>query len=420
MRILIATPYLPWPLNSGGNAAQFSTLESLMQDHEFTLVAPFYRPEQAALVRELAAKLPQVRVRGVFCGAPPERSVDKALRWAKKTARRLLRRPPLLVGDGLPYYPFNPLPGAFVHALSEELQRGVDLVQAEFAEMLPLGLWLPPQLPRLFIHHQIHTIYAERFLKANSSHPYSKYLTDWMSHQEQMYLQHFDAIVTFSDEDRRILSEWPGIKQVFTSPFPVPTDVGFAEKLAPSFNGRFIFLGSEDHDANRSALSWLIKDIWPKIRAELPDTQLEIIGRWSESWQSIHSSPKIRYVGFLPNLGEAIQGGIMLVPLLVGSGIRTKILAALAQGVPVVTTAVGAEGLLAQPGVDLLISDEAQAFASAAITLAKDQKQWVELSSSGHRTVQRHYSPEQVRRRRNEIYATLQPAKVSQKELILS
>lgn len=406
MRILIATPYLPWPLNSGGNAAQFSTLQSLMEDHEFTLVAPFYRLEQASLIEELASKLPRVRVRGVFCGAPPEGRVDRTVRWAKATARRILRRP-LLLGDGLPYYPFQPLPGQFIHALSEELQRGTDLVQAEFAEMLPLGVWLPPQMPRLFVHHQIHTIYAERFIKAHDPQAYSKYLTDWMSRQEQMYLQHYDATITFSDEDGRILQSWPGIKQVFTSPFPVPSDVGFATKLAPSFNGRFIFLGSEDHDANRGALRWLIKEIWPKIRAELPHAELTVIGRWSESWQSVHRTEKAQYVGFLPDLSAAIQGGIMLVPLLVGSGIRTKILAALAQGVPVITTTVGAEGLLTRAGVDLLVADETQSFASVAINLAKNQKQWAELSSSGHRTVQQHYSPEQVRRRRNEIYAAL-------------
>lgn len=406
MRILIATPYLPWPLNTGGNAAQYSTLESLREDHEFTLVAPFYRTEQASFVRELAAKLPNVRVRGVFCGGPTESGIDKTVRWAKRTARRVLRRP-LLLGDGLPYYPFNPLPAPFIHAVHEELQRGVDLVQAEFAEMLPLGLWLPPQVRRLFIHHQIHTIYGERFLQANTSDPYSEYLTTWMSRQEQMYLQHFDGIVTFSDEDRRILSTWAGLKQVFTSPFPVPTDVGFATTLAPAFNGQFTFLGSEDHDANRSALSWLIKEIWPKIRSELPNSQLEVIGRWSESWQSVHPAEKMRYVGFLPSLAEAIQGRIMLVPLLVGSGIRTKILAALAQGVPVVTTKVGAEGLLAQEGIDLLVSDDANGFAAAATELAKSPEKWLALSRSGHRTVQKNYAPEQVRHRRNEIYAAL-------------
>ncbi len=97
----------------------------------------------------------------------------------------------------------------------------------------------------------------------------------------------------------------------------------------------------------------------------------------------------------------------MLVPVLIGSGIRTKILTALAQGVPVVTTTIGAEGLLAKDEVDFLIRDEAKSFADAAVALAQNPVRWTQLSLSGQRSVREKYSAEQVRLRRNEIYASL-------------
>jgi polysaccharide biosynthesis protein PslH len=404
MRVLIATPYLPWPLNTGGNAAQFSTLQCLAGDHEFTLVAPYSRPEEAAHVEELQQRLPAVKVRGVFCGPPPESALDKAVRRVKRLGRRILRRP-LLLGDGLPYYPFKPLPAPFISTLHEELrQNRPDLVQAEFVETLPLGVWLPNKLPRLFIHHQIHAVYAQRFVSAQGTQPYSEFLSAWMTAQERMYLPHFDAVVTFSEEDRSVVSQWPGLNRVFTSPFPIPADVGVAPELPDQFGGNFIFLGSEEHDANRQALQWLLQDIWPEIYRTLPDARLEIIGRWSQAWQTLFAREGAKYFGFLPDLRGAMRGGIMLVPLRIGSGIRTKILAALAQGVPVVTTKVGAEGLLLQDNVDLLIRDEPRSFAAAAIQLAKDPTRWREMSRAGQREVLAHYSPEQVRRRRNQIY----------------
>jgi polysaccharide biosynthesis protein PslH len=406
MRILIATPYLPWPLNSGGNAAQFSTLQCLAEDHQFTLVAPYYRSEQEAHAQELAARLPEVRVRAVFCGEPPERALDKGVRLLKRTARRILKRP-LLLGDGLPYYPFRPLPGPFIHAVGEELKRSPDIFQAEFVETLPLGVWAPIGLPKLFVHHQIHAVYAERFLAANGSRPESEFLARWMTEQEKTYLQHFDGIITFSDADRQVLSAWPGLDRIFTSPFPIPADVGIAPELADAFGGDYIFLGSEEHDANRQALRWLLQEIWPAIHREIPTARLRVIGRWSQGWKTIHGGAKVDYAGFLPDLRSAMRGGIMLVPLRIGSGIRTKILAALAQGVPVVTTSVGAEGLLVQNDQDLIVRDDPLTFAKAAIALAKDAVRWRALGESGQQTVMTHYSPDQVRIRRNDIYAAI-------------
>ena len=407
MRILVATPFLPWPLNTGANAAQFSTLQCLAEDHEFTVVAPYYKSEQQAHIRELKHRLPKVRFRIIFCGEPPERTIDRAVRLIKRAGRRLLRRP-LLLPDGSPYYPFKPLPWPMVNALAEEVRLNrPDLLQAEFVETLPLGVWLANDLPRLFVHHQIHSVYAQRFVSARGNHAYSDFLATWMAAQERMYLKYFDAVVTFSEEDRLVLSSWPGLNRVFTSPFPIPADVGVAPELPASFQGNFIFLGSEEHDANRQGLQWLLQEIWPHIRRRLPTARLQIIGRWSAAWQMLFAQEGAKYFGFLPDLRNAMRGGIMLVPLRIGSGIRTKILAALAQGVPVVTTTVGAEGLLVRPDKDLLVRDNPQSFADAAIDLATDAERWRSVSRSGQSEIMAHYSPDQVRRRRNQIYEAI-------------
>ena len=97
----------------------------------------------------------------------------------------------------------------------------------------------------------------------------------------------------------------------------------------------------------------------------------------------------------------------MLVPVRIGSGLRVKILTALAQGVPVVSTRVGGEGLLVQDGREILVRDEASEFAAAAVELAGKPELWRRLAMAGRAAAVKHYSAEEVRRRRNEIYASI-------------
>ena len=419
MRILIASPYLPWPLNSGGNAAQFSTLKCLEEDHEFTLVCPIYDEAGVASAKELQVRLPRVRVRAVACGSPPVQPMPNP-GWLVRVARkavhvgRKLLNPPVSSPSPEPaqaaalHYPFDPLPEKLISALEEEMAGGFDLFQAEFAEMLPLGLWC--KIPKLFIHHQVHFVYAERYLKTYGTTPYLRYLESVMKAQEVNYLREFQGIITFGDEDRRALLPYVAPERLFASPFPVPADVGITDKLPPSFEGQFLFLASEQHLPNRDGLEWLLGKIWPQISAELPSARLVVIGQWSEAGKARFAAPGVVFPGFVEDLGSRMRGGIMLVPLRIGSGIRVKIMVAMGQGTPVVSTSVGSEGMPVRDGEELLVRDDAVEFAKAAIQLAKDTALWKRLGIAGWEAVRSHYSMERVRQRRNQIYQTIVPS----------
>ena len=413
MRILIATPYLPWPLKSGGNAAQFSTLKCLAEDHQFSLVCPIYEREQLAHVEEFKKILPNVKLRGVVCDeksiAPQDDSwIVKALRPALQLGRRLLKpKKSSSPSPELPHYPFHPLPAPFIRALQEELERGADLFQAEFAEMLPLGAWFPQALPKVFIHHQIHFTYARRFVETRGLEAYAAFLNAVMQVQELAFLRHFDAVIAFSEADRQTLLSHLPTTDIWNSPFPIPADVGIVQRVTGDFGGRFLFVASEEHGPNRDALDWLLAEIWPQITKDLPSARLVVIGRWSDSAVTKRASSSVSFAGFVDHLPAALQRGIMLVPLRIGSGIRVKILAALAQGVPVVATPIGAEGLLARDGQELLVRENAADFAAAAIKLARQPDLRFSLATAGRDAVLKHYSPDGVRRQRNEIYSSL-------------
>ena len=416
MNILVASIQLPWPLDSGGKVALYASLSSLRNDHRFTVISPIWDEKGMSDAAELQSHFPEIKIHGIYCGyekpviqpviQPKENILSRALSWGgRQFSTRIDVPEPVVVaeekGPSFPYYPFSPLPEKYLSALSIELSRGIDLVQAEFVEMLSLGAWLPPEIPKLFIHHQLHFVYAKRFSTAQTHSAYSEYLENVMAIQEKAYVNMFDGIVVFSEEDKQALSEMVEKEKVYVSPFPIlERSVASAEQCT----AHFTFVGSDAHFPNRDALEWLTTEVWPEISKQIPGCVLKVIGPWGEASKARLLQPGIEFTGYVPDLENAVRGSVMLVPLRIGSGIRVKLLDAMAQGVPAVSTSIGCEGIPVTDGVDILIRDDASQFAAAAISLFNDPELRMRLGSAGRDLIVKHYSPEQVRKRRNEIY----------------
>lgn len=394
-----------------GRLALYAAFECLRKDHCFTLICPVWNEKEANDALEFQAHFPELRVRAINCGsanASVHTKDDFLLRFFRWAARQYRQRsqaaaagPTQEQAPPLPSYPFTLLPAAFVDAVSSEIGRGVDLIQVEFAEMLSIGAWLPPQIPKVFIHHQLHFVYAQRFAAARSLSGYSEYLQKVMRIQEETYLKKFDAVVVFSDEDKRALSGWLEDERIYVSPFPIS---GGSKVEGELFENRFSFVGSEDHFPNLDGLEWLILEVWPEIAKHAPDATLKVIGPWSEASRARFCRPGVEFSGYVEDLGNALRGSIMLVPLRIGSGIRVKLLDAMSHGVPAVSTSIGCEGIPARDGIDILIRDDNLQFAAAAVEILKNSPLRRQIAAAGRNLVAEHYSPERVRRRRNEIY----------------
>jgi glycosyltransferase involved in cell wall biosynthesis len=150
-----------------------------------------------------------------------------------------------------------------------------------------------------------------------------------------------------------------------------------------------------------------MKEVWPAVKNDLPDASIEVIGKWSLEAQSrVPNHEEIRFVGFVPELGKALQNKIMIVPVWIASGIRTKILAAWGASCPVVTTTVGMEGLPGQADEHFVVADDVQAFAAACIELSQNIRKSNRMAANGLDLVQQHYSLEAVREKRLETYET--------------
>lgn len=419
MHIVIASPYLPWPLTEGGRVAQYRMFEALQDTCTFTLVVPMNTLQEEADAKVFAGKFSNVTVEAVRCfQIPRPHSWGTRLRNAVRNFFKKMfsvSKPPLgrqtaqMTRNASPHYPFNNLHPCFVAAVEKHLSKGCDIFQAEFAEMMSLGPLMAGRVSTLLVHHQLHFVYARRFLEANKAEKANaRYLTERMLHEEAAYLKTFDAVIVFSEADRHALNKLSPQIAVHVSPFPSPEE---PMPVALTFDRpvkQFVFVASESHHPNVAGLRWFMQDVWPMIKNRLPDTIIEVLGKWSPATQtSLPNHKDIWFTGFVTDLNNALNNKIMIVPVWIGSGIRTKILAAWSASCPVVTTTIGKEGLPACSGEHFVVADDAPSFANACIELSQNPEKLNRLAANGLDLVRKSYSLAAIRKTRLEAYDKL-------------
>ncbi len=170
--------------------------------------------------------------------------------------------------------------------------------------------------------------------------------------QERHLGRWVDTFFACSDDDRHVLERISGLRG-FTIPNGVDTTFhSFDDRTAKASSPSLIFSGWMGTHANQDALVWLRERIWPAILAARSDVRLLLVGggmpeRMAASWRSV---PGVEVAGEVTDVRPWFrQAGIAIVPLRIGSGTRLKILEAMSQGNPVVSTGKGAEGLGAEP-----------------------------------------------------------------------
>jgi glycosyltransferase involved in cell wall biosynthesis len=157
---------------------------------------------------------------------------------------------------------------------------------------------------------------------------------------------------------------------------------------------RIVFVASMDYHANVDAAVYFAREIWPGVRDRMgAQFRFTIVGRSpTPEVLALQNLPGVEVTGTVPDVRPYYREAVaVVVPLRVGGGTRLKILEAMAAGVPVVSTTLGAEGLEVDPGRDLLIADTPAAITEAIASLADQPAAWRELSDAGRAVVARTY-----------------------------
>ncbi|MCB1257227.1 MAG: glycosyltransferase [Microthrixaceae bacterium] len=153
-----------------------------------------------------------------------------------------------------------------------------------------------------------------------------------------------------------------------------------------------LFVGALDYEPNTEAMEWFVRDVFPAIRAQVPDASVRIVGRGSDliAWTS--EVDGVELVGSVPSIeSELLNADVSIVPIQVGAGTRLKVVEALANYIPMVTTTVGCEGIDLVDGTHGLIRDDAHSFAQACASLLTDGELRHELAIGGAALFEERY-----------------------------
>jgi glycosyltransferase involved in cell wall biosynthesis len=169
---------------------------------------------------------------------------------------------------------------------------------------------------------------------------------------------------------------------------------------------RIVFVGSMDYHANIDACMYFGRGIWPRLRSRLPAWKLTLVGsRPTPEIVALANDPSIEVTGTVPDVRPYYREAVAaVVPLRLGGGTRLKILEAMAAGVPVISTALGAEGLEVRPGRDILIARTEQDWESA-LKAIRTQCCWDGLSTNGRELVSRRYDWDAIGKQLFDVYA---------------
>jgi glycosyltransferase involved in cell wall biosynthesis len=205
-----------------------------------------------------------------------------------------------------------------------------------------------------------------------------------------------DGLIAVTEEDAAVLRKEIGNEK----PIWIIPNIHPVESSPAPFDQRngLLFVGNFVHPPNSDAMYYFYRNILPLIRTKLPDIKLYIVG--GNSLPLLHDLQKddrIVITGYVPSTAPFLNHcRVSINPLRYGAGMKGKIGEAMAYGLPVVTTTIGAEGFNMQAGIHALVEDSPEEFANAVIMAYTVEALWKNLSVHGRKIMSEIYSPDAI------------------------
>ena len=221
---------------------------------------------------------------------------------------------------------------------------------------------------------------------------------------EKSILKEFSAIVPITHIDAEVLSSYaPGVPM--RTAYTGLKIAGNALVEMPE-NADFFFVGAFDWLPNLQGVNWFMEAVWPEIKKAIPKSTFHILGRHCP--ESISNAEGVVVHQDRPTASAFFaEHSILLVPLQSGSGLRIKIVEALAAGRPVVSTSVGEEGIAATEAEGLFVADEPRAFAEKAIELFRNAERRRAAGRGGRAFAEKHFDRDAIARDLTDFYGGL-------------
>jgi glycosyltransferase involved in cell wall biosynthesis len=383
-RVLVVSPYLPFPLSHGGAVRIFNLCRALSDSVDFVLLAFREKNERVHY-----AELLQV-FRHVYAVDLDEReNADPSLpQQVRQQQSRGMR--------------------AWIAELCAELE--IDLMQVEFthlAHMRDAAL-----VPAVLVEHDVtFTLYrqmAEQQQKKESWKEYDR----WLEFEQHAFRQ-YNAVWTMSAPDRdTAIAHGSAAEQTFVIENGV--DLERFQPLPPASSQEILYIGSFRHLPNILGFERLVHEIMPRVWKSRPDARLRVVAgpQPEKYWKKFRKSDmphqfdsRIELHAFVADVRpHYATAAVVAVPLVISAGTNVKVMEAMACARAVVTTPVGCTGLGLNDGVDALIRDSSESFADAVIYLLDSAAQRLTIAANARRTVEQRFNWKAIARQALESY----------------
>jgi sugar transferase (PEP-CTERM/EpsH1 system associated) len=164
----------------------------------------------------------------------------------------------------------------------------------------------------------------------------------------------------------------------------------FQPQTGQAVDNRCIFVGALDYPPNIDAMLWFCREVWPRVRSELPDATLSIVGRNPTlAVRELSAVAGVEVVGSVPDVRPHMAAAsVAIAPLRIARGIQNKVLEAMAMALPVIVSPGALEGLALEPGKHVLLAETAEQWVHAVTRLCQDRATAAKLGSIGREFVE--------------------------------
>ena len=375
------TPYLPYPLISGGQIRSYNLLKNLASKHQITLVALIKHDDEKKYIKNIEK----------FCN-----KVIVAKRPEKPWT------PVNIIKTGFGKYPFlvvRNFSAAAKHAVINELANETfDLIHAETFYVMP---HIPKtKTPILLVEQTIEYLVYKHFVESMKFAPLRwlfsidvKKIRYW----EEYFWKQAKRVVAMSEPDKKVMQSHIPRLEVAIVPNGVDTKSFSFQKRKLTFAPIVLFVGNFKWLQNREAVHKLVGQIWPIIAKKITKAKLWIVGKYPTTQILALKKDNIEISDNVEDISGAYQKShVLLAPIYGPGGTRYKILEAMATGVPVVTTPEGIEGLGVEDGREALIRSDSQGLALATIKVLTKSTLYNHLAQNADMFVRQRYNWEVI------------------------
>lgn len=377
MRLLVAAPRFPWPLDKGDRLTVYNLMRYFSRRHEVALVC-FLEPGQerpwVARLEGMADRVEVVPLRRAAAygraalGLASRRPLQVHYYRSRAMARRLRAvvdefRPDLVYAHSIRMAEYladdRPVPGILAMQISMALNYGR---LARFS--------------RSRVRRLAYTLEARRARR-----------------YERDMAARFDRCLLISEADVEALGA-PRPGNVVINPHGVDFEYFTPSPGATGEERLIVFTGNMAYGPNADAVQWFAEEILPVVRRRVPGARLAVVGADPpRRLVNLAADPAIEVTGRVPDLRPYLaRAAVGIDPLRVGAGLQNKVLEGMAMGLPMVITSVANEGIGAVPDEEVLVADDAPGFAAAVVSLLEDRARGREIGARARRLIEERWS----------------------------